>query len=77
MVESKQNNKKINKVILPDWAATLLIIFFIIIIGFVLYLQIVRYNLVGEAINKGDLASSALLLSPEISASVSKIITVF
>ena len=72
--EEKQEEKKIT---LPNWAAMLLLTIFIIIIAIVLYLQFTRYKLLGQAINKGDLTSSAMLLSPEISAGISNIISAF
>lgn len=78
MSSQEQEQKQVeNKVVLPNWAAFLLLIVFIVVVGFILYLQFFRYSLVGHAINKGDLTSSAMLLSPEISAGITRVITGF
>lgn len=51
---------------LPTWLVMTLLSIFLAIAIVVLYLQFVRYALVGKTIDKGDITSTALLLSPEI-----------
>ena len=58
---------------LPAWFVTLTMILVFIIIAAIIYLQFIRYYLVGLSISKSDLATSALLLSPEIATGISTI----
>lgn len=51
---------------IPTWLVMSLLSIFLAIAIVVLYLQFVRYALVGKSIDKGDMTSTALLLSPEI-----------
>ena len=62
------------KKILPNWVtvATMCVVFAIILI--ILYLQFVRYMLVGESLQLGNNLSTALLLSPEISMSIATLV---
>ncbi len=59
---------------LPRWFVVLTMILTFLVIAAIIYLQFIRYYLVGVSINKSDLATSALLLSPEIATGISTII---
>jgi len=75
-MNTKEDNKseqisQFNK--LPSWFVSLTMVLVFIVIAAIIYLQFIRYYLVGMSINKSDLATSALLLSPEIATGISTI----
>ena len=56
------------------WAGMIALIIVVAIIFVILYLQFVRYMLVGQSLQLGDKTSTALLLSPEISMSIAALL---
>ena len=68
----EEQNKKIVKI--PGWMALSTLCVFFIIALFILYLTFIRYNLVSKSIDKSDVTTSALLLSPEIAAGLARFI---
>ena len=71
---NSRNNKKKQMVILPTWVTSIIMLLTVVLIAFVIYVQLVRYELVGEAIEAGDTTSTAMLMSPELSIGISTII---
>ncbi|ARF11484.1 hypothetical protein Klosneuvirus_1_341 [Klosneuvirus KNV1] len=67
--EQKKENIKV-----PTWLVMSLLSIFLAIAIVVLYLQFIRYALVGKSIDKGDTTSTALLLSPEITFGLAQLI---
>lgn len=67
--EQKKENIKV-----PTWLIMSLLSIFLAIAIVVLYLQFIRYALVGKSIDKGDATSTALLLSPEITFGLAQLI---
>jgi len=67
--EQKKENIKV-----PTWLVMSLLSIFLAIAIVVLYLQFIRYALVGKSIDKGDTTSTALLLSPEITYGLAQLI---
>jgi len=58
----------------PTWLVMSLLSIFLAIAIVVLYLQFVRYALVGKSIDKGDVTSTAMLLSPEMAFGLAQLI---
>ena len=50
------------------------VIAIIAIIGVVLYLNIQRYEFIGQTIGKGNLAETALLMTPELTGTIASIL---
>ena len=71
MNKNKQEEKQ--TITMPSWLILSILCIFLAIIIVVLYLQFVRYALVAKAIDKGDATTSALLLTPEITAGISRL----
>ena len=69
----KQENKD-NKIVLPKWATQGMMLLAIVLVIAVIYLQLVRYKLVGQSITAHDTPSTAMLLSPELSFGLTNII---
>lgn len=67
-----ERNKETIKV--PTWLVMTILSIFLAIAIVVLYLQFIRYALVGQSINNGDTTSSALLLSPELGLGISMLL---
>ena len=67
--EQKKENIKV-----PTWLVMSLLSIFLAIAIVVLYLQFIRYALVGKSIDKCDTTSTALLLSPEITFGLAQLI---
>lgn len=68
----EEQNKKVVKV--PGWFAISTLCIFFIVILIILYLTFIRYSLVSKSIDKSDVTTSALLLSPEIAAGLARFI---
>ena len=66
-----QDNKK--TISMPSWLILSIFCIFLAIVIVVLYLQFVRYALVAKSIEKGDATTSALLLTPEITAGIARL----
>jgi hypothetical protein len=62
------------KVKIPGWAFLLTMTVVILLIIAALYINIFRYYLVGYSIDHNNLATSAMLLSPEIAWGLATII---
>lgn len=58
----------------PTWLIMSLLSICLAIAIVVLYLQFIRYALVGKSIDKGDITSTAMLLSPEITFGLAQLI---
>jgi len=67
------NEDSNKKYVLPNWAASLMLVLAIVIVIMAIYFQFTRYQLVGRSLQLGDTASTALLLTPEISHGIVKI----
>lgn len=72
VIQEMQNEQRRNNV--PNWVTVAAMCVVLAIILIVLYLQFVRYMLVGESLQLGNNISTALLLSPEISMSIASLI---
>ena len=70
MDASKKENKTVK---VPIWLFVLIIFAFFAIVCAVLYLRFIRYMLVGESITNRDITSTALLLTPEITAGLARL----
>ena len=71
---NQEEEKRKQAVVLPTWVMSLTMLITVVVIIAIILLQFTRYRLVGQSIQKGDLTSSTLLLSPEISTGISAII---
>lgn len=67
-----EQRKEVTKV--PTWLVMSLLSIFLAIAIVVLYLQFVRYALVGKSIDKGDISSTAMLLSPEMAFGLAQLL---
>lgn len=70
---NKNNQEEKQTITLPSWLVLSILCIFLAIIIVVLYLQFVRYALVAKSIDKGDSTTSALLLTPEITAGIARL----
>lgn len=66
------NQRNVQKV--PGWLTIGMMCGVLVIILIILYLQFVRYMLVGQSLQLGNNTSTALLLSPEISMGIATLL---
>ena len=59
---------------ISKWNIRLILFIIIIIIGFIMFITLKRYQFIGQSLARGDLASTALLFSPEITSSISSLL---
>jgi hypothetical protein len=69
---TQENKDKV--VVLPKWMTQGMMLLAIVLVIAVIYLQLVRYKLVGQSITAHDTSSTAMLLSPELSFGLTNII---
>ena len=67
------DDKQKETIKIPTWLVMSLLSIFLAIAIVVLYLQFIRYTLVGKSIDKGDVTSTAILLSPEITYGLARL----
>jgi hypothetical protein len=73
MNTSLPDDKKNKTVKVPVWLFVVILLAFLAITFAVLYLRFIRYMLVGESITNRDITSTALLLTPEITAGLARL----
>lgn len=72
MKNNKENDRKCFKV--SGWIYSLTMIVLILSLIVIFYITVIRYYLVGYSIKKGDLASTSMLLSPELAISIASVL---
>lgn len=72
MADNNENKQK-QVVKLPTWLFILMLCMFFVLTLVLLNLRFFRYGLVGKALDKDDLTSTALLLSPEITSGLAQL----
>lgn len=72
-MNTKSEQEEKQTITLPSWLILSILCIFLAIIIVVLYLQFIRYALVAKSIDKGDVTTSALLLTPELTMGIARL----
>ena len=67
-----QNQQKVIKI--PRTVTFTMILMLMALLAVLLYVTLQRYSYLGESVKQGNIATTALLLSPEISTGLANII---
>jgi hypothetical protein len=72
-----KNSMKYKLQHMPKWMLFMVVIAFIAILALFIYITLLRYSFMGDALGKGNIKTAALLFTPELSASLANILSIF
>ena len=70
---TEQPQKQQQTVKIPTWLFIMMLCMFFILTLILLNLRFFRYGLIGKSLDRGDITSTALLLTPEITTGLARL----